>query len=295
LTVPHEGEGTDDWAFGHGGFAKLYGDRLAHSSLLDTAVATRWIFVYILAQADSHGRFRCATVAGLARAANVAVEDAERAVRELETPDPDSTTKDHEGRRLLRIPGGWQIANYARYRSYQSPRQRAEAERKRRQREDAAAKRQEREEALARREAELKRHESGHVPGHPRDGRGSPPQTSDVKRQTTERTKQRIAASPPLWSSEACELWVRRFNGTAPGGRIGKALGPLVKEHGWQMVRAAWVSYLEQAEAEYASSERFAATFGRWSGSAPPAKSKPAGVIEKNQAVLARFVKEGKA
>ena len=123
-----------DWTFGNGGFAKLYGDRLAQSSLLDTAVATRWVFIFILAQADAEGRYRCASVAGLARAASVTLKDAERAVRELEAPDLDSTSKEYDGRRLLRIPGGWRVANYARYRDYRSRRQILDADRQQRHR-----------------------------------------------------------------------------------------------------------------------------------------------------------------
>ena len=46
------------WTFGAGGFAKLYGDRLAQSSLLDRDVATRWVFVFMLSQADAQGRYR---------------------------------------------------------------------------------------------------------------------------------------------------------------------------------------------------------------------------------------------
>ena len=82
----------DDFALGDGGFAKIYGDRLADSSLLECAVATRWCFLYMLARADSEGRFRCATVRGLTRAAAVTLEEAEHAIAELEAPDPDSTT-----------------------------------------------------------------------------------------------------------------------------------------------------------------------------------------------------------
>ena len=123
------------WTFGGGGFAKLYGDRLAQSSLLDRDVATRWIFVFMLSQADADGRYRCASVAGLARVAAVTLEQAEKAVRDLEGPDADSTTKDHEGRRILRIPGGWQITAYQAYREYRTRKQVQEAAKKKRQRE----------------------------------------------------------------------------------------------------------------------------------------------------------------
>jgi len=78
---------------------------------------------------------------------------------------------------------------------------------------------------------------------------------------------------PPVlvaWSREACDAWIARFGGTAPGGQIGKALKPLVDRHGWSEVATAWRSYLTQTDAEYASPSRFAATYGRWSGTAPP-------------------------
>lgn len=72
------------------------------------------------------------------------------------------------------------------------------------------------------------------------------------------------------WSTEACEIWIERFGGTAPGGQIGKALKPLMDRHGWPEVRLAWQSYLAQTEADYASPSRFASTYGRWSGTSPP-------------------------
>jgi hypothetical protein len=128
---------------GSGGWAKLYGDRLADSSLLECAVATRWVFLYMLARADKTGRFRCASVPGLARAAAVTLPEAAAAVRELEAPDPDSTSPEEEGRRILRIPGGWQIVNKAKYRDYQTAKQKADAEKKQRQREAARRNRQE--------------------------------------------------------------------------------------------------------------------------------------------------------
>lgn len=124
-----------DWTFGSGGFAKLYGDRLAQSSLLETSLATRWVFVFILAQADAEGRYRCATVQGLARAANVTPAQATKAVAELTAPDPESTSKTEGGRRIVPIPGGWQIVNYLAYRSYQTSEQRAAAARMRKLRE----------------------------------------------------------------------------------------------------------------------------------------------------------------
>jgi hypothetical protein len=42
-----------------GGFVKVYGDRLAQSSILDAAVATRWVF-FDAEPADAEARYRCA-------------------------------------------------------------------------------------------------------------------------------------------------------------------------------------------------------------------------------------------
>lgn len=72
-----------------------------------------------------------------------------------------------------------------------------------------------------------------------------------------------------LWAREACDDWIGRHGGTAPGGRIGQALKPLVKKHGWPAVRPAWHNYLAQTEPEYVSPQRFAATYARWLSDQP--------------------------
>lgn len=73
---------------------------------------------------------------------------------------------------------------------------------------------------------------------------------------------------PPSWTSEACDDFIAAYGGTAPGGVIGKALKPLVAKHEWPAVRDAWVRYLSETSAEYVSAPRFAATYGHWSGTA---------------------------
>jgi hypothetical protein len=252
MPTPPEAE----WTFGDAGFAKIYGDRIARSSLLDTAVATRWAFLFMLSQADAEGRFRCATVSALARAAAITLAQARQAVRELEAPDPDSTTKTQEGRRIVPIAGGWQIVNLKAYRDYRSKKQQHAAERKARER----VRKQER----TRENAGAKRDMSRDVTR----GHG---QTLDVRRQTPDSTSTDLPAiagglEAQVWSRGACDDWILRFGGTAPGGQIGRALKPLVKVHGWLAVRAAWRSYLEQTGAEHASANRFASTFGHWAG-----------------------------
>ena len=103
-------------------------------------------------------------------------------------------------------------------------------------------------------------------------------------------TTNAVAVVAP-WSSEACDDWMGRFGGTAPGGPIGKALKPLVTAHGWSEVRTAWQAYLAGAEAEYASAARFASTYGRWSGTVAPGGKES--LEDKNRRVIAAYKRPG--
>lgn len=118
-----------------GGFAKIYGDRLEGSSLMECRVATRWCFLFMGSTANARGFFRCANAAALARRANVTFEEAELAIQELEAPDPDSSTPDNEGRRIVRVQGGWEIVTHQFYRNLRSSKQLGDAERQQNKRE----------------------------------------------------------------------------------------------------------------------------------------------------------------
>lgn len=72
----------------------------------------------------------------------------------------------------------------------------------------------------------------------------------------------RAAAS---WTSEACDDWNARFGeGTAPGGRIGRALRPLVEKRTWEVIRPAWQRYLSEKDAEFISPQDFAQKLTLW-------------------------------
>jgi len=74
-----------------------------------------------------------------------------------------------------------------------------------------------------------------------------------------------LAASPPSWSREACDDWNERFgDGTAPGGRIGKALKPLIERYTWETIRPAWKRYLSEKDAEFATPQDFATKLTIW-------------------------------
>jgi hypothetical protein len=95
-------------------FVKLF-STITESSLWGETKETRLLFVTMLAKADATG-FVEASLPGLARVANLTIGETESALVRLEGPDPHSKSPDHEGRRLMRMEGGWLILNYQVYR-----------------------------------------------------------------------------------------------------------------------------------------------------------------------------------
>lgn len=79
--------------------------------------------------ADRHGVAE-GSVPGLADFARVSLEDCERALAVLQAPDRYSRSEDHEGRRILKVDGGWLVLNHAKYRAKASEDDRREYLRK---------------------------------------------------------------------------------------------------------------------------------------------------------------------
>ena len=97
------------------GFTKLHSS-ITTSSLLSEPLPSRWLWCILLALADADGVVS-GTVPGLACAANIKTKDCRAGIECFLAPDPDSRTKDHDGRRLEVVDGvGWRILNYAKYR-----------------------------------------------------------------------------------------------------------------------------------------------------------------------------------
>jgi hypothetical protein len=97
------------------GYTKLFNSILA-STIWRSDDKTRIVWITLLAMADRHGVAE-GSVPGLADFARVSVEDCRRALNVLQAPDEDSRSDDHEGRRILKIDGGWLILNHAKYRA----------------------------------------------------------------------------------------------------------------------------------------------------------------------------------
>ncbi len=96
------------------GYTKLF-STIVTSTVWQEDSDTKVVWVTMLALADSEGRVD-ATVPGLANIARVSVANTRRAIQKFLNPDPDSRTKDFDGRRIEEIPGGWRLLNHAKYR-----------------------------------------------------------------------------------------------------------------------------------------------------------------------------------
>lgn len=99
-------------------YNKLF-SRILTSSIWTQDYATRIVWITLLAAMDEDGVAHFATPRNVAAIAQVTLEEAEAALRVLESPDPHSSNPDNEGRRAERIPGGWLVLNATAYRSLQ--------------------------------------------------------------------------------------------------------------------------------------------------------------------------------
>jgi hypothetical protein len=97
------------------GYAKLYS--FQDSSIMEQDVVIRFIFLFMLGEADFNGVFD-GSPESLARRANVPLEDMRRALDIFQSPDPKSKSKLEEGRRLIyQGANKWWLVNYVEYRT----------------------------------------------------------------------------------------------------------------------------------------------------------------------------------
>jgi len=96
------------------GYTKLF-ESILESTVWLESPPVKVVWITLLAMADRDGCVE-ASVPGLAKRAGVERPYCEQALAKFLSPDPDSRTPDHEGRRLEAIPGGWRLLNYETYR-----------------------------------------------------------------------------------------------------------------------------------------------------------------------------------
>jgi hypothetical protein len=277
-------------------YTKLF-SHIIRSTIWQAEPTVKVVWITMLAIADRHGSVQ-SSIPGLAKDSGVSIEECLKALEHLSSPDKWSRTKDSEGRRISEMDGGWLILNYCKYRAQKDMEHERETARERMRRLRAkpvtSVRKRTRNipnsDALSRSVTESSLRDPiaaptpapAPSPETETENVVEPPAAPEAPTQPVEEPEQQLDArahpgdgdtaaseakaepKPPSWTREACDLWITRFGGTAPGGKIGKALKPLVEKHGWPAIKPGWLAYLEGVEALYASPARFAETYGTW-------------------------------
>jgi hypothetical protein len=100
------------------GYTKLFGSIL-DSTVWQESKECRLVWITMLAM-KNRAQIVEASVPGLAKRAGVTIEECEAALVRLLSPDAYSRTKDHDGRRIEVVDGGWFVLNGAKYREKMS-------------------------------------------------------------------------------------------------------------------------------------------------------------------------------
>ena len=109
-------------------FTKLF-NSILDSTIWQEPPATKLVWITLLAMSDRNGDVH-ASIPGLAKRAGVTLEECESALQCLSSPDKYSRTKDHEGRRIRAMDGGFTLLNHGKYRALLSAEERKEYNRK---------------------------------------------------------------------------------------------------------------------------------------------------------------------
>lgn len=97
------------------GYTKLFGTIVA-STIWREEKETKIVWITMLAMANKNGIVE-ASIPGLADMSRVSLAECKEALVCLEGPDEYSRTKEHEGRRIRPVDGGWEVLNHAKYRA----------------------------------------------------------------------------------------------------------------------------------------------------------------------------------
>jgi hypothetical protein len=114
------------------GYTKLF-STIVTSTIWEEPHATKVVWVTMLALADRDGVVE-SSIPGLARLAGATIEETTKALGTFTAPDTYSRTKEHEGRRIEEIAGGWRVLNHGKYRDKLSKEDIREQDRLRQQR-----------------------------------------------------------------------------------------------------------------------------------------------------------------
>src|SRR5215831_6768042 len=96
-------------------YNKLFA-KIVRSSIWLEPTPTRLVWFMFIALMDEDGYVQFASPANVAHTARITGDEADEAIRILESPDANSADDNNAGRRIERVPGGWLILNAGKYR-----------------------------------------------------------------------------------------------------------------------------------------------------------------------------------
>jgi hypothetical protein len=91
-------------------YTKLFA-KILDSSIWLEPMATRIVWITLLAAMNEDGYAHFSAIENLANRARVTKEEAEKAIECFTQPDPNSANPDNGGRRVERVPGGFLVLN----------------------------------------------------------------------------------------------------------------------------------------------------------------------------------------
>ena len=100
------------------GYTKLF-QNIVTSSIWNEDDKTRVVWITLLALANGDGIVE-SSLSSLAVMARVDKESCATAVEKLSSPDRESRTPEHEGRRIEKVDGGWVVLNHGKYKAKMS-------------------------------------------------------------------------------------------------------------------------------------------------------------------------------
>lgn len=206
------------------GYTKLFGSIL-DSTVWELPLPTKVTWIAMLAMADRRGEVQ-ASIPGLAKRAGVSLEQCEEALKAFVSPDRYSRTREHDGRRIEEIDGGWRLLNHRKYREQLSADLQRERDTERKRRLRAGQRRD-------------KAGQFGTVPASPDIAEAAPDPTAEAKSRIG--TDSLLAASgsskPPIYhflcngpvcswalTQEQLDSWTPLYPGVDILGECGKAL-----------------------------------------------------------------------
>ena len=91
-------------------FTPLF-ERILDSSINEEPTYVRWLFLALLVLQDGDHVVRGYNPYKLHRRANLTIEEVEKGLKILRSPDKRYGEQPHEGRRILEVEDGWKIVN----------------------------------------------------------------------------------------------------------------------------------------------------------------------------------------